>query len=361
MKATTRIAIIGIALAALVHTGYGQIQILDTRLIPPGAPQDDVMKTLDAVEPRIAINAINTPGSPFSSVYDILVPGSYYLTENMMGAQATTGIHVFASNVTIDLNGYGLIGSTNTSPNNGPGIVIETNAHSVVIQNGFVTLFQGGIISKATNTTFRNIRCTHNNSDGLRSSTFSQVYDCSFLHNANDGVEVGDHSRVAGVLARKNNYGIVVGPGSLVQNCVVRENTNHGIRLNGRGSRVSSCVSEKNNIGISIDANRCTAVNNTCAENTSEGIASGILGSTEYTDCVIDGNHVSANGSRGILVTGTDNIVVRNYSYDNATAFVVLASNQMGTVVSGIDAVGIAGSSGGNLDATVGPWSNFAR
>ena len=58
---------------------------------------------------------------------------------------------------------------------------------------------------------------------------------------------------------------------------------------------------------------------------------------------------------------GTDNIVVRNYSYDNATAFVVLASNQMGTVVSGIDAVGINGSSGGNLDATVGPWSNFAR
>ena len=46
---------------------------------------------------------------------------------------------------------------------------------------------------------------------------------------------------------------------------------------------------------------------------------------------------------------------------NNGTAYVVLASNQVGNVVSGIDALGVSGSSGGNLDATVSPWANFAR
>ena len=88
----------------------------------------------------------------------------------------------------------------------------------------------------------------------------------------------------------------------------------------------------------------------------------GIVGTTLYTDCRIEGNHVAGNTGPGIQVTGTENVIVRNVSLDNGlAAYFIGASNQVGTVVSAVDAVGVFGSSGGNLDATVGPWSNFAR
>lgn len=76
---------------------------------------------------------------------------------------------------------------------------------------------------------------------------------------------------------------------------------------------------------------------------------------------MFDGNHVANNASRGIAVTGTDNVIVRNSSQGNGTAYAILPGNQVGTVVSAVDPAGVAGSSGGNLDATIGAWTNLAR
>ena len=45
-------------------------------LTPPGAPAP-TMKSLDQVEPRIAVNSTNTPGGA-DSLYKITQPGSYY-------------------------------------------------------------------------------------------------------------------------------------------------------------------------------------------------------------------------------------------------------------------------------------------
>ena len=49
-------------------------------LAPPGAAAPTT-KTLDQVEPRIAINSTNTPGDA-DSLYKITQPGSSYLTGN---------------------------------------------------------------------------------------------------------------------------------------------------------------------------------------------------------------------------------------------------------------------------------------
>ena len=83
-------------------------------LNPPAGPVTSTYKTLTEVEPRIAINATNTPGDaigdPSPSLFKITQPGSYYLTGNITGVEDTHGIEIVASGVTLDLNGFDLLG-----------------------------------------------------------------------------------------------------------------------------------------------------------------------------------------------------------------------------------------------------------
>src|SRR5919108_5765842 len=71
-------------------------------LTPPGPP-GPTMKTLAQIEPRTPIGSL-----PFT----ITDPGSYYLTTNLSGAANNHGISINASDVTLDLNGFALIGLT---------------------------------------------------------------------------------------------------------------------------------------------------------------------------------------------------------------------------------------------------------
>jgi len=48
------------------------------------------VKTLDQVEPRTIVNALNTPGDA-KSMFVLSQPGSYYLIENLVGSQEGTG------------------------------------------------------------------------------------------------------------------------------------------------------------------------------------------------------------------------------------------------------------------------------
>src|SRR5215813_4957107 len=71
-------------------------------LNPVGPPAVGLFKTLDQVEPRTPISSL-----PFT----INQPGSYYLTGNLTGAPGANGINISASDVTLDLGGFALIGS----------------------------------------------------------------------------------------------------------------------------------------------------------------------------------------------------------------------------------------------------------
>src|SRR3954469_20973728 len=77
-------------------------------LTPPGPPAP-TMKSLNQVEPRIPIS---------SAPFNISAPGSYYLTANLNAAAGAVGITVAADHVTIDLNGFAVIGhGTSGTPN----------------------------------------------------------------------------------------------------------------------------------------------------------------------------------------------------------------------------------------------------
>src|SRR5262245_34082852 len=69
-------------------------------LVPPGPPAPS-MKSLDQLEARTPISALP---------YVITNGGSYYLTAMLTGISGTNGITILASHVTVDLNGFGLLG-----------------------------------------------------------------------------------------------------------------------------------------------------------------------------------------------------------------------------------------------------------
>ena len=126
-------------------------------LTPPGAPAP-TMKSLDQIEPRIAVQSLAA-----APPYTLSAPGSYYLTGNIAVASGNA-ISITTHGVTLDLNGFTI--SSTANPASGHAIQLGSGIHNVAISNGHIrsgtTLsgstftplgFSGGIGSVASNNT----------------------------------------------------------------------------------------------------------------------------------------------------------------------------------------------------------------
>ena len=124
-------------------------------LNPPPGPVAETMKTLVEVEPRIAINAENTPGDA-TATFRITQSGSYYLTERFDSSDGLDGILVLANNVTIDLNGFDIFGDTDGEPGSPSANGIDASlADGVWIRNGRIWNFNGRASSRGTGRAWR--------------------------------------------------------------------------------------------------------------------------------------------------------------------------------------------------------------
>src|SRR5215212_2971187 len=72
----------------------------------PSGPPAPMFKTLSQIEPRVPVESLPT---------NITVSGSYYLATNLTGVSGTNGITITVDNVTLDLNGFALIGVAGSS------------------------------------------------------------------------------------------------------------------------------------------------------------------------------------------------------------------------------------------------------
>jgi hypothetical protein len=236
-------------------------------LTPPGAPAP-IFKTLQEIEPRTPVDAAHTPGNG-SALFIISQPGSYYLTTNIFGVSSTDGIQIITNNVTLDLNGFSLIGS----PDANVGIYVPNGPapdfvpyRNIKVWNGTISGWSKwgypGILAAGRDMTFEQLTVTTN--------------DVGIYCLGNTG-----------------------GGAAVIRNCSINGNIHKGIYI-----AASDCLIVGNNV----------IGNNTANDAASSAID--IFGSFNQ----VEGNHVSRSGvlGKGISVTlsagsYSNNIVIRNY------------------------------------------------
>ena len=297
---------------------------------PPGAPAP-TDKPLADVEPRIAINAANTPGD-VDSVFRIAAPGSYYLTGNIVAGAGDNGIDINANDVVLDLNGYtirGLDGSLD-------GIAAFAR-QNVTIRNGVITDFEGEGIQfslTAANTLIEHVRVADNGTAGIQVGGSAIVRNCSAFRIGGSGISANNSSLIESCTARENGGdGFSTGVNYVVTHCVARQNGGKGFDLSTASSvyhsnaylntddgfelfdfgHITHCLAYENGIhGISV-RNRCFVSECTAIDNTEHGI-------DVNSGCMVDRCHAAGN-VLGIAVVGADSTVQHSHAIGNGTGF----------------------------------------
>lgn len=365
-------------------------------LNPPAGPVTSTYKTLTEIEPRIAINATNTPGDS-SCLFKISQPGSYYLTGNITGVVGKHGIKIAANSVTLDLNGFELLGVLDMGAYD--GVYMGLTGLNVAVVNGTVRGWGDDGVDLASlfqvNCRVDGVRASANADDGISVPANSMVSNCSVHDNTGNGISAGISSTVSHCNASTNaGNGISVGGGCTITNCTAYGNTVNGIATNS-GSTVTDCSAYQNTVyGISVSTSctitNCTAYSNatgggittgsgttvtncTAYDNTGNGIVtntgSTVAGCTTRTNtldgivclsqCVIRGNTCSSNGSgtgdgagihatsndnriegnncigadRGIDVDVAGNLIIKNTCSGNTINWAIAANNVCGPIL----------------------------
>jgi parallel beta-helix repeat protein len=296
-------------------------------LTPPGTPEPG-MKTLQQVEPRTDVLTLPTGGA---GMYLISQPGSYYLTTDIICWPVTfmAGIEIATSNVTLDLNGFAILGPGDETA--GDGIDLDPGVTDVMVSNGTISGCANGVWgSWCFNCRFERLLLSDNTQQGMLICQQCQVVNCLARNNAYSGFFIRDgtctdckaEGNYTGIVAdaggvllncvasRNSLDGIVVSSNCLVQGCLANNNTRDGIRAASYNTITGCTVSGNGNSGMEV-TNACTIVNNTANQNSLNGIHV-CFGTANR----IDSNHAMQNGSVGIKIDSTgsqcNNLAVRN-------------------------------------------------
>ena len=182
------------------------------------------------INQNVALAGNVTPGDTAGFPVTLSQPGSYKLTGNLFVPQGLNGIQITAPNVTLDLNGFSIIGTgvckasgpptvvTCTTTPTGKGVYAISTAGNATVRRGTVQGFAWGVDMEAAGT----------------------VEDITAISNTN-GVAVGsavpldssELSRVTGVKASNNlKIGIaLVGGGGTLENSLSSFNGTFGVQL----------------------------------------------------------------------------------------------------------------------------------
>ena len=268
------------------------------------------MVTLAQIEPRTPISSV-----PFF----VSIPGSYYLTTNLIGA---SGIYINSGNVVLDLNGFtlqGLAGSASGIRVNGP----YTN---IVVRHGFICgwglygldAFTSGT---ARNMLFEDLVVAGNSGRGIMTQAGSVVRHCLCYTNGSDGIYTAG-GEVVDCLARGNQNGFYLSQAT-ARRCRAEYNATGGITLDS--SRALDCEIENNGgAGLTLSGSDCEVRGCHVTGNTSlSGVFSSGGAGHRIADCDIShnaGSGIRLNGTGGCLLGG-------NHLVFNSGAAVLISEN----------------------------------
>ncbi|HYD00859.1 MAG TPA: right-handed parallel beta-helix repeat-containing protein [Phycisphaerales bacterium] len=324
-------------LVALAPTGSAFAGPLN----PPAGAVGATGKALAEVEPRTAINAVNTPGDADAtpSTFKITQPGSYYLTGNISGESGKHGIEIASVGVTLDLNGFSVTGV----PGSLTGVILRTGGTEV--RNGTVRNWGGAGVSAepAVNTNrVIDVRAISNGGIGIYAGNYSEARNCLSTGNGSHGIAVYAFGRVEGCAARNNGGNGIDAPnsGNAIVNSVANENTGNGINAGGGNIVIGCTVSYNDQNGVETDGTvvrDCNGVQNgeygfnlgtgsTASGNRAAGNTVG--GFYTFASCVLEGNYALGNGAgvatrNGFTISGAGNRVSNNHATGNPIGFSV--------------------------------------
>lgn len=344
-------------------------------LNPPAGAVTSTYKTLAEVQPRTAISAANTPGDA-DSVFRITAPGSYYLTGNITGASGKSGIEIATNNVTIDLNGFVMLGSLGSLAG-----ITGPSRDGISVMNGSirgwgtsgVDLF-GGEDNRATDLTIE--FC---GGDGLITGVGARI-DRVIARGNSTGIDAASYSVITGCIAIANSTGMSVGSHSIARDCHAADNTGDGFSEVGTGPIFENCVAMSNDErGFAVSSHarieRCVArfnghhgiefgsesriVDNRCELNGLNAATpgAGLYAAAGVSRCHIEGNTVTSSDF-GIKLEGTANLVIGNRCSINTSNFEIVAGNRIGTIIT-MPTSSATGNAGGNT-GTADSISNLA-
>ncbi|MEM6699567.1 MAG: right-handed parallel beta-helix repeat-containing protein, partial [Bacteroidota bacterium] len=188
-------------------------------------------------------------GTP--TLYAITEPGSYYLTSNIRlvnsGLDNTNrrGILIDTNNVTLDLNGYAILGDnvpTNSAPDPRPaptfsaGIVVLGQRTNITIGNGTIADWRGNGIEaiSESNCLYKKLQISNVNGNGLvATGNHNIIMDCVAFFCGLAGLQGNLATNFIRCRANKNGSdGLSGGFGSQFINCTASLNKGDGIAGN---------------------------------------------------------------------------------------------------------------------------------
>ncbi len=320
-------------------------------LDPPAGPVSSTYKTLDEVEARTAIGGEGT--------IVISSPGSYYLTSNV--TTTFRGIQIQTTGVTLDLNGFSVVGD-NAGSTGDIGVLVSAagDGGTVVITGGMIRDFAGDGISTTdveVNLVIRDVhiadcriginvagsaeisgcsardctvdgfevsgvvtmdscRALNNGSDGFDLGS-GAVRDCVASENAADGFDVSSEITLENCVARTNgSNGFEVGSASLIESCVALNNGGHGFST--LGTCVVSGSSARGNQGSGFIIGSANSVTGcTAGGNREDGFTLGV-------DCRISDSNADGSNLTGFAgIRGANDVTIDSCTVtDNATGII---------------------------------------
>ena len=333
------------------------------QLDPPVGPITRTFKTLTEVEPRIAVNATNTPGDT-NNMFIISQPGSYYLTGNISAPLFTikSGIKITASNVTLDLMGFTLKGVA--SSGNGIKAIASgsTVLYGITIRNGKVDSWGGTGIdldTYAKGAIVDGVQASDNATGGIFGCDSGIIRNCAAYRNTLVGIESGQNAMVGTArLGLTEGNGFLIQEGAIASRCSSSVNSMNGFYLSYRASVIESISGYNTENGIYAYYG-CRVTKNSCSSNGNAGFGAGIYLSS--ADNYVESNSCSS-GDIGINAVDASNLIFSNTCFANTTNYLLVANNTYGPIIdrSSVSTAAVAGNSASDTSGSTHPRANFA-